>query len=136
MPILPVFYTSLLIISIGGQSGILVKKFIEHKKDKAQIGPIIKNAETEENKRNINNQHWNSHLCDHIGYFLLLLTMVLVCFSYIILNKFIFVNSNLNDNQKMQLMTCLHMIITKIVWPVGIYVKNDKIFKYLKTEFN
>ena len=136
MPILPVFYTSLLIISIGGQSGILVKKFIEHKKDKAQIGPIIKNTETEENKRNVNNQHWNSHLCDHIGYFLLLLTMVLVCFSYIILNKFIFVNSNLNDNQKLQLMTCLHMIITKIVWPVGIYVKNDKIFKYLKTEFN
>ena len=92
--------------------------------------------EIEENKRNVNNQHWNSHLCDHIGYLLLLLTMVLVCFSYIILNKFIFINSNLNDNQKLQLMMCLHMIITKIVVPVGIYVKNEKIFKHLKIVFN
>ena len=135
MPILPVFYTSLLLICIGGQSGILIKKFIENKKDKAQVAPINK-GENEQNRIIVNNQYWNSHLCDHIGHFLLLLIMVVVCFSYIILNKFIFIYSDLNDHQKMQLMMCLHMIIIHIVLPVGIIVKNEKILKHLKIEFN
>ena len=126
LPIIPVYYISLLIICIGGKSAFYTKKFIEHWKDQKQIGPIVVTK--------INNQRWNKDLCGVTGYLLILLTILFINFSYVILSKIID-KLNFNEEQKLQLMASLDMLISKFFVPMGIYANNEKLRKHVKCEF-
>ena len=127
LPIIPVFYISLLIICIGGKSAFYIKKFIEHRKDQKQIGPIIVT------KIKVNNQRWNKDLCGVAGYLLILLTIFFINFTYVILSNIIY-KVGFNEEQKLQLMASLDMLITKVFVPMGIYANNEKLRKHVKAE--
>ena len=123
---------------IIGQTAIIIKKQIEHQRDRIALGRIRNqiqepNANAVSSTRCLNNQRWNQYICSNSGTILLVLVIFLISINF----KFYMLNySNLNEHEKLILQNLVFVgIILNLGIPLYMYAKNNKLLKHVKSKF-
>ena len=118
--IVPIFYCCLITICTCGQLAIFFKKRIENNIDSIQ-------------PKNANNQQWNNYICSNFWLIFLIILLFTIGMGARFVSVLISTGSGLSEEEYIQLKYQSVQLIHTIV-PLFMYVKNDKLFKHVKTE--
>ena len=137
--VVPLFYTSLIIICTIGQTAIFAKKLIEKRKDKIRLTLINQNLEKNKENNSLskplknNNKRWNDYLCNNAGLFVIIIVVALMAFLWNPFGQYISLG-NLDENTQNILKLEIQYLILTVAIPAYVYAKTDKLFNHVKTE--
>ena len=83
--------------------------------------------------KNGNNQQWNNYICSNFWLIFLIILLFTIGMGARFVSVLISTDSSLSEEEYIQLKyQCVQLIHTIV--PLFMYVKNDKLFKHVKTE--
>ena len=141
--LVPIIYIVLISIGVSGKAAILFKKFNMNRKHNMQVVPKAgpenrvspKPANPNppvrpNNSCGLNTNRWNHYTCDYSGTITLLIALFLIFVSHHI---FMY-QLKLTQEESAHLMGILQQFILCNGIPMIAYLKNDKLYKHIKTE--
>ena len=124
-------------ICLCGQTACFIKKIINQRNNHIQIALYNQNPNQYNNNLvppnplfHLNNQCWNDDFCSNASIYFLMICILVIIFSH----NSIYNWSSLNEVEKMQLKYNSSQLILNVFIPIIMYVKNNKLFKHVKTE--
>ena len=103
---------------------IFLKRRIEHNNDPIQ--PIQPN--------NLNNQQWNDYICSNFWLIFVIILAFIIGVGGRFVTVLIFNASSLPEEYQMQLKIQSIQLIQSVIFPLFMYVRDDKLVKHVKSE--
>ena len=129
-------------ICVLGQSSILIKKFIEHYKErqaKKNINVMIQDNHQPSNNAAVNNTHWNHQICNNYGLLALVFTFLVFALSQLVLGLkwnhwMLSLWPTLTFEEKAHIYDNMEFVALCLGIPIIMYVRNEKMRKHLIDE--